>query len=168
MGLISPPPLPVLIGFPPPSEASWHPVSPTLGLRTKPGTNLGKAWRGWEDSARGRRGRGRADPPSFACSCQPPSSAEAAAQAQAGRPPSELGTCTQGRLQMGGPVSLHPPRPGAPGLLQRSEFCHTASRAPLPAPGDSPALLLPGLSWERRGKATRPEGRKSWEGGGYL
>ena len=38
----------------------------------------------------------------------------------------------------------------------------------MPTPRDSPALAALGPRQERRGKADRPEGRKSGEGGGYL
>lgn len=75
---------------------------------------------------------------------------------------------------MGTPESLHPSKPRAPGLFQWSVLGHVASGAPKPLPPsrgwgvDSPTLAAVGLSWEKRGKALRPEGRKSWEGGGYL
>lgn len=88
--------------------------------------------------------------------------------AQVGLPPSQLGTCTQRWLQVAGCGPLRLPRPRAPGRPQCSVLGHRASRAPLPIPGDSPALAALGRRQERRRKALRPEGRKSREGGGYL
>ena len=104
------------------------------------------------------------------CSCQPLQFLlrQQPRQAQVGLPPSELGTCTQGWLQVAGCELLHPPGPRAPGGSQCSVLGHWALRAPMPTPGDSPALAALGPKQERRGKAARPKGRKSGEGGGYL
>lgn len=76
-------------------------------------------------------------------------SAEAAGLAQVGLPPSELGTCSQGWLQMGALESLHPPRPRAPGLLWWSVPGHVASGAPQPALGGGGVVetVLPWLLW---------------------